>query len=121
MKCSCFVRATQGDSVTVPFSSAEEVWFWFIRAQEAKASGARIKAGMALNPRPCEPVDVLRIVDRLYRQRRLLRDHLLVLAHYGRRLMAPDPDYRREVRASSLWREAFDRIEPTLRSKGIVA
>ncbi|WP_366658056.1 hypothetical protein [Fodinicurvata sp. EGI_FJ10296] len=121
MQCSRYVRKPQDEYATVPFSSAEEVWFWFIRAHEASAAGARARAGMALYPRPCEPVDVARVVDRLYRQRRLLRDHLLVLAHYGRRLMAPNPDYRQEIKASSLWREAFDRIEPALRSKGIVA
>ena len=51
----------------------------------------------------------------------LLRDHLAVLVHYGRRLMAPDPSRRLEMRASSLWDEAFSALAPALRTKGIVA
>jgi len=104
----------------VPFGSAEEAWFWSVQAQEARAEGARCAAGLGLVPRPCEPFDVMRAVDRLYRQRRLVRDHLHVLVHYGRRLMPPDPDRFREQRASVLWREAFDHIGPLLRDKGIV-
>lgn len=103
-----------------PFPSAEDAWFWFVQAQEAKSAGARVVAGLGLTQRPCEPTDVHRAVDRLYRQRKLLRDHLHVLVHYGRRLMAPDPERHREARASALWREAFDRIAPALREKGII-
>jgi hypothetical protein len=109
-----------GDSGGVPFGSAEEAWFWSVQAHEAKAAGARVTAGQGLVPRPCEPGDVMRAVDRLYRQRRLVRDHLHVLVHYGRRLMPPDPDRFREQRASALWREAFDHIGPLLHDKGIV-
>jgi hypothetical protein len=104
----------------VPFESVEAAWFWFMQAHAARHEGARVRAGLAAVPRPCEPVDVLRVVDRLYRQRRLIRDHVAVLAHYGRRVMAPDPARRREARAHLLWREALARIEPALRAKGIV-
>ncbi|HRJ61988.1 MAG TPA: hypothetical protein PKZ97_11275 [Azospirillaceae bacterium] len=104
----------------VPFPSAEEAWFWFIQAQEAKAAGARVRAGLGLTERPCEPLDIYRAVDRLYRQRKLLRDHLHVMAHYGRRLSAPDSSRDREARAAVLWAEAFDQLTPLLRQKGIV-
>lgn len=103
-----------------PFASAEAAWFWFVQAQIARLEGARIVAGAGLVARPCEPLDVFRIVDRLYRQRRLLRDHLAVLVHYGKRLMAPDPQRSREQRAWGLWREALERIEEPMRRKGIV-
>ncbi|CAO3447982.1 hypothetical protein [Azospirillum argentinense] len=108
------------DAVGEPFGSAEEAWFWSVQAQDAKAAGARIAAGRGLIQRPCEPGDVLCAVDRLYRRRLLIRDHLHVLVHYGRRLMAPDPERYREQRAHTLWREAFDRLRPVLREKGIV-
>lgn len=104
----------------VPFPSAEEAWFWFIQAQEAKAAGARVRAGLGLTERPCEPLDIYRAVDRLYRQRKLLRDHLHVMAHYGRRLSAPDSSRDREARAAILWAEAFEQLAPLLRQKGIV-
>ncbi|KPF80967.1 hypothetical protein IP70_24695 [alpha proteobacterium AAP38] len=105
---------------TTPFDSAEEAWFWFIMANEARQAGARIRAGQGLVTRPCEPLDILRTLDRLHRKRRLLRDHLLVLAHYGRRQFAPDPDCRREMRDHTLWCEAFAVLAPALHEKGIV-
>ncbi len=104
----------------VPFTSAEETWFWFISAQQARQDGARFVAGQGLLPRPCEPVDILRIVDRLYRQRRLLRDHLLVLRHYGCRHLPPDRRRMREMRAHKIWVEALARMESVLVHKGIV-
>lgn len=75
----------------VPFDSTEDAWFWFIAAQQAREDGARFVAGAGLYPRPCEPSDILKILDRLYRNRRLLMDHVLVLRHYGRRMLPPDP------------------------------
>ena len=105
---------------TVPFESAVDAWFWFILAQQARNEGARYTSGLSLTPRPCEPTDILKVLDRLYRHRRLLRDHLLVLRHYGRRQMVPDPRRVKEVQAHTLWKEALERIEPVLVRKGIV-
>ena len=48
------------DDNTVPFVSTEEAWFWFVQAQEARSSGARIVAGRGTVPRPCEPLDMMR-------------------------------------------------------------
>ena len=106
---------------TVPFDSVEEAWFWFIQAQQARNDGARFIMGAGLFPRPCEPTDILRVVDRLYRKRRLLMDHILVLRHYGRRMLPPDPHRIKEGRAHRLWNEALARIEPVLESKGIIS
>ena len=108
-------------SNTVPFQDVEEAWFWFVSAQEARANGARVSAGNSLYPRPCEPLDIMKIVDGLYRNRRLVRDHLLVLRHYGRRHLPPDPYRIKEAQAHKLWREALDRMSPILLSKGIIA
>lgn len=105
---------------TVPFRDAEEAWFWFVAAQAAKADGARFSAGTALYPRPCEPLDILKVLDRLYRTRRLIRDHLLVLRHYGRRHLPPDPYRKKEMRAYQLWHEALERIGVVLMRKGII-
>ena len=105
---------------TVPFHNAEEAWFWFITAQKARQDGARFVAGQGLYPRPCEPLDILKVIDRLYRTRRLIRDHLLVLRHYGRRHLAPDPRRAKEARAYRLWHEALERIGPVLEKKGII-
>jgi hypothetical protein len=107
-------------TVFFPFDSVEQAWFWFMQGYEARTMGARIKAGATDKPRPCEPLDILRVVDRLYRERRLMRDHLKILAHYGRRLMPPDPARSKELRAHYLWQEAMLRMDAILRFKGIV-
>lgn len=104
----------------VPFETAEEAWFWFVQAQEARNDGARFVSGQGACPRPCEPVDILKSVDRLYRNRRLLWDHVLVLRHYGVRRMAPDPRRVKESRAYDVWSEALERLEEVLVRKGIV-
>ncbi len=109
----------QPDSAT-PFDNTEEAWFWFILAQEARNDGARRKAGLSSVVRPCEPVDILQCLNGLYRNRRLTMDHLLVLRHYGKRQMAPDPHRVKEIRAFDLWKEALERLEPILVRKGIV-
>lgn len=115
-----FDRSDENMEGTVPFDSVKDAWFWFIQAQQARNEGARFRAGMSLTARPCEPSDILKVLDGLYRQRRLLRDHLLVLRHYGRRQMAPDTRRSKEVLAHKLWCEALERIEPVLVRKGIV-
>lgn len=105
---------------SVPFESVEQAWFWFITAQKAISEGARISAGVSNIHRPCEPIDILRCIDSLYRKRRLIKDHILVLRHYGMRYLPPDPYRVREARAASLWREAMERLEEVLCKKGIV-
>jgi len=105
---------------SIPFRSAEEAWFWFAQAYEARHAGARIRAAVGSVARPCEPLDIFRVVDRLYRHRRLLRDHLAVLVHYGRRLEPPRAERAREVRAAALWQEALERLLVPLQRKGIV-
>jgi hypothetical protein len=105
---------------SVPFADVAEAWFWAMQAHQAMLDGARVRAGQALLPRPCEGADILRVVDRLFRQRRLLREHLVVLARYGRLVMAPERDRARETADWLLWTEALERMEPMLRTKGII-
>ena len=110
----------QTTAETVPFDTVEEAWFWFIQAQAARNDGARFSAAQGTVSRPCEPLDILKTLDTLYRSRRVLMDHLLVLRHYGRRMMAPDARRAKEARAHTLWHEALARLHPVLERKGIV-
>jgi hypothetical protein len=106
----------------VPFDTVEDVWFWFMAARSALADGAHYGRSFGGGtPRPCEPADILRLLDRLHRVRRLERDHLLVLRHYGRRGWPPDPYAPREKHAARLWGEAMNEMGPVLRAKGVVA
>lgn len=113
-------RQDSGGKEIIPFVNAQEAWFWYVQAERARIEGARVTKGMSFYPRPCEPSDIFLVIDRLYRNRRLCRDHLKVLRHYGVRLMAPDPRRVKEARAFDLWREAMDWIEDVLIAKGIV-
>lgn len=115
-----YTPKNQPDTAAMPFDNMEEAWFWFIHAQEARNDGAQCRSGLGLAARPCEPADILQCLDRLYRNRRLSMDHLLVLRHYGKRQMRPEAARAREARAAALWQEALERIEPVLVRKGIV-
>lgn len=61
-------RRTEDEKDIELFDSAIEAWFWYINAQRARDEGARITAGQALVARPCEPIDILKVVDRLWNE-----------------------------------------------------
>ncbi|HYF09592.1 MAG TPA: hypothetical protein VD970_18385 [Acetobacteraceae bacterium] len=104
-----------------PFGSAEDAWFWTMACLIARRDGARIVAGAGDKIRPCDPDDVIKCLDRLYRQRRVDLVHARILRVWGERGAAPDPRYPSEKTDWRLWREALDRLEWPLRVKGIVA
>lgn len=110
----------RADADARPFASAEEAWFWTIAALNARAAGARIVAGLGI-PRPCEPDDVVRCLDRLYRHRRVDLAHVRVLKEFGDRGVPPDPRHPGDRFALRLWREVLGRLEWPLAEKGIVA
>lgn len=104
-----------------PFRSAEEAWFWTMAALVARRDGARIVAGAGRAIRPCEPDDVVKCLDRLYRQRRIDLVHARILRLWGERGESPDPRSLREKNDWRIWTEALRRLEWPLRMKGIVA
>lgn len=108
-------------SRTHPFRSAEEAWFWTMAALRARRDGARYTANLGAIARPCEPDDVVRALDALYRRRRIDLVHARILRVWGERQMPPNPAYATERCDFRLWREALDRLEWPLRVKGIVA
>ena len=107
-------------SRTEAFRSVEEAWFWTMAALTARRDGARIVSGAGLVQRPCEPDDVVKCLDRLYRQRRIDLQHARILRIWGERQQAPDPRAPREGGDARLWREAMARLDWPLRVKGIV-
>lgn len=108
------------DAETTMFDSVEQAWFWFIQAQQARIDGAQLTQGLGLLARPCQPLDILQALDRLYRQRALTMDHLMVLRHYGRRMLPPDPRRPKEIKSWRLWAEALAVLSPVLEKKGII-
>jgi hypothetical protein len=103
-----------------PFRSAEEAWFWTMAALLARREGARVGAGRGNAIRPCEPDDVVKCLDRLYRQRRVEIAHARILRLWGERGVPPCPRHPNERGDWRLWREAMSRLEFPLRAKGIV-
>lgn len=108
------------DAQTTPFRNEEEVWFWFMGANQARLDGATTASNSGGPSRPCEPIDILRILDRLYRSGQLTMDHFRILRHYGERLMAPDRWKPREARAAVFWKEAMLALRDSFLAKGII-
>jgi hypothetical protein len=104
-----------------PFATAEEAWFWTMAALIARREGARCSAARGAVMRPCEPDDVVKCLDRLYRQRRIELHHARILRIWGERGTAPNPRFPAERGDLKLWREAMERLDFPLRAKGIVA
>lgn len=103
-----------------PFRSAEEAWFWTMTALTARREGTS-SAGPCRTQRPCDPDDIIKCLDTLYRRRRVDLAHARILRIWGERQTAPNPAYASERSDWRLWREALDRLEWPLRVKGIVA
>jgi len=113
-------KSSPGGGGAEPFRSAEEAWLWTIAALVARREGARYVANAGTVRRPCEPDDVVKCLDQLYRRRRIDLTHVRILRIWGERQMAPNPAYAGERCDWRLWREALERLEWPLQVKGIV-
>jgi hypothetical protein len=102
------------------FPTAEEAWFWTMGALMARRAGARYSANKGKFSRPCEPDDVVKCLEGLYRQRRIDLVHARILRVWGERQASPNPSVPGERSDWRLWREALERLEWPLRTKGIV-
>ena len=108
-------------NATEPFTCAEEAWLWYAHCQMARLAGCRPRPDMAAIPRPCDPDDIHREVMRLFRSGRLSQGHLRVLAELATRLVGDGGAAPWSKGQDILWREALDKLETSLRNKGIVA
>jgi hypothetical protein len=102
------------------FDTAEYAWMWTMAALIARREGARYSAGKGKVSRPCEPDDVVRCLDALYRKRRIDLAHARVLRIWGERQIAPNLAVAAERHDHRLWVEALERLTWPLRVKGIV-
>lgn len=101
---------------TQPFKDAESAWFWCVQTSEAIHSGARLEPGRATTPRPCEAVDIQKIVLRLARENVLTPNHVKAMVDYGPRQERPSrplPNF--------YWQQAMETLTPLFQQKGIVA
>lgn len=98
-----------------PFESAEQAWLWTMSVLLARREGTG-SAGRGVK-RPCDPDDVVKCLDLLYRRRRIDLEHARILRIWGERQTAPSAGGGH----TRLWREAMARLDWPLRMKGIVA
>ncbi|MDH5771794.1 MAG: hypothetical protein OEY84_01520 [Rhodospirillaceae bacterium] len=104
----------------IPFASAIEAWFWYVRAERLRFAGAKLGGPTPSFQRPCEPDDINRAVMGLYRGGALTKEHLKILATFGWADRVPDPRVGAETRPAKLWDEALDKLHVILKAKGIV-
>jgi hypothetical protein len=102
------------------FASAEDAWLWTMSALIARREGARYTANKGAVTRPCDPDDVVKCLDALYRQRRIDLAHARSLRVWGERQIRPSAAIAAERHDHRLWTEALERLEWPLRVKGIV-
>ena len=96
------------------FENAEDAWFWAMAALSARRSGQPMPEG------PCEPDEVVKALDQLYRRRRIELVHSRILRIWGERQRAPNQAYALERSDAQLWRQAIDRLSWSLIVRGIV-
>jgi hypothetical protein len=80
------------------------------------ARGARTKN----DDRPCDPDDIVKVLDRLYRQRKITLEHARILRIWGERGKEPSPTVPQERGDYRLWSEAVGLLESPLQVKGII-
>ena len=105
-------------TLSVPFRSAAEAWFWTMGALLARREGSGRSSGGV--PRPCDPDDVVKSLDRLYCAGKIQLRHARILRIWGERQTPPDASHPGERVEFELWNEALARLEWPLRIKGIV-
>lgn len=119
-RASVLSRSAAASPGTVPFADADEAWIWTMGCLMARRQGARFGANKGSISRPCEPDDVVKCLDALYRRRRIDLLHARILRVWGERQAAPNPTFPSEKADWRIWKEAMARLEWPLRMKGII-
>ena len=101
----------------IPFQTAEEAWLWCCKIRLGGEPGRHFDSDYA---RPCETLDIYRIVDRLHRESILSDSHLRILVSYGQRLAPPLSFKRVYDYECALWDQALSRLEDPFRDKKII-
>ena len=114
------LRRTHDAETALPFRTAEDAWLWTMAALIARRDGASAAWRPDGPARPCDPDDVVRAIDILYRDRTIELLHARILRIWGERQRAPcctRPLQRSDWR---LWHQALGHLEWALRARGIV-
>lgn len=104
----------------LPFRSAEEAWLWTMSILVARRDGVDVAWRPDGPARPCDPDDVVRCLDRLYRDTSISLLHARILRLWGERQVAPRSDRPAQRADWRLWHQALGRMEWVLRASGVV-
>jgi hypothetical protein len=108
------------DLAACPFRAAEEAWLWTMEILLARRDGSGLSWRPEGPPRPCDPEDVIKSLDTLYRQRNVELLHVRILRIWGERQTAPRANAPRQHSDWRLWHQALAQLEWALRARGIV-
>ena len=111
------LRRSHDPALARPFRTAEEAWLWTAAALLARRDGAGAAWRPEGPPRPCDPEDVVRCLDILYRQGSIEMVHARILRIWGERQRAP---WHRRQSDWRLWHQALGQMEWALRTRGII-
>ena len=103
---------------TMPFSSAEEAWFWYCLCEQL--GNNHPNAATTHVVRPCESSDIFLAVKKLMRAGVLRPKHIKVLSKYGFEQIPPHPHFGDSLSICNIWQEAIRFLDSLLRRKGIV-
>ena len=110
----------QDDAGSAPFPTAEEAWLWTMAVLVARRDGAAASWRPDGPQRPCEPDDIVKCLDTLYRQRSIELLHARILRIWGERQRPPRVDRLGQRSDWRLWHQALGQLEWALRARGIV-
>ena len=110
------IRLVRSQAEPRPFGSAAEAWIWCMGKLVAQREGARRQH----DDRPCEPDDIVKVLDHLYRQRKITLEHARILRIWGERGKEPSPTVPQERGDYRLWSEAMGLLELPLLVNGII-
>ena len=114
------LRRAHADPAIQPFRSAEQAWLWTMAILLARRDGAGAAWRPEGPPRPCDPEDVIRCLDTLYRQRSIDLLHVRILRIWGERQRAPHAQRLLQQSDWRLWRQSLGQLEWSLRARGVV-
>lgn len=107
-------------SVTTPFRTGEDAWFWTMATVMARRDGAGIGWRPDAWARPCDPEDVIKCLNSLYERRGVALLHARILRVWGERQIPPNPEMPGQEDDFHLWQQAMGQLEWALRGRGIV-
>ena len=114
------LRRIHDAELAIPFRSAEEAWLWTMVTLTARKDGAALAWRPEGPQRPCDPEDMTRCLDILYRERSIELLHARILRIWGERQTAPRGDRPQQQSDWRLWHQALGQLEWVLRARGIV-